>query len=287
MMGIAHPHADFDMCDSTHCQMYRGRSRCTVETDRVVEATAGQVLAYNGEVCRAYYYAISGGYTESYENVWSQGVSIPYLTPVAVPFEKLEDYTYGIWSYEVSESELLAYIGSNSRVQSKLKGKVVSAVITSYTSAGYANCLTVTDEYGNTVSFTQCDTIRIILSKYAKSARVYIGKLASVNINGYKTKLDVNHFAQTDSKGNSVLYSNSSGNFKKSVLTASGEMTLTPDSNSVCVVYGTGWGHGVGLSQYATKEMALLGYDYRYIATYFFPGSVIVPVDKVASTKLS
>ncbi len=38
---------------------------------------------------------------------------------------------------------------------------------------------------------------------------------------------------------------------------------------------GRGWGHGVGLCQYGIKKMAELGYTYRQILEYYYPGSEI------------
>lgn len=39
---------------------------------------------------------------------------------------------------------------------------------------------------------------------------------------------------------------------------------------------GRGWGHGVGMCQYGDKKMAELGYNYRQILDYYFPGSEIL-----------
>jgi len=39
---------------------------------------------------------------------------------------------------------------------------------------------------------------------------------------------------------------------------------------------GRGWGHGVGMCQYGDKKMAELGYNYRQILDYYFPGAEIM-----------
>ena len=44
---------------------------------------------------------------------------------------------------------------------------------------------------------------------------------------------------------------------------------------------GSGWGHGVGMSQYGAYAMATLGYDYREILGYYYKGTSI---GQVAST---
>jgi len=42
---------------------------------------------------------------------------------------------------------------------------------------------------------------------------------------------------------------------------------------------GRGWGHGVGMCQYGDKKMAELGYNYRQILDYYFPGAEIIRLD--------
>ncbi len=43
-------------------------------------------------------------------------------------------------------------------------------------------------------------------------------------------------------------------------------------------VRGYGWGHGVGMCQYGMKRLADLGYDYRQILEYYYPGSQITKI---------
>lgn len=38
---------------------------------------------------------------------------------------------------------------------------------------------------------------------------------------------------------------------------------------------GRGWGHGVGMCQFGSKQLAELGYDYREILRYYYPGAEI------------
>lgn len=50
------------------------------------------------------------------------------------------------------------------------------------------------------------------------------------------------------------------------------------------VFAGKGAGHGVGLCQWGAKEMAELGYPYRSILHYYYPGTEIRPRDRVDMT---
>ena len=47
------------------------------------------------------------------------------------------------------------------------------------------------------------------------------------------------------------------------------------------VFTGRGAGHGVGLCQWGAKEMAQLGYPYQSILRYYYPGTEILPRDRV------
>ncbi len=50
------------------------------------------------------------------------------------------------------------------------------------------------------------------------------------------------------------------------------------------VFAGKGAGHGVGLCQWGAKEMAELGYPYQSILRYYYPGTEILPRDRVVMT---
>jgi SpoIID/LytB domain protein len=66
----------FDLCDQTHCQVARA---ATAATGRVAQATAGQVLLYNGAPASIYYSASCGGRTERPSAVWPGAEDPPYL----------------------------------------------------------------------------------------------------------------------------------------------------------------------------------------------------------------
>lgn len=272
-----HRYQDFDMCDETHCQAYRGRLRSTDRTDAAVKATNNVVLAYDSKICEAFYHAISGGVTESAELVWG-GKGYDYLVSQTIPDEKYENYTNGVWSFEVGEKELFSYLQSNSTVSKYVKHPITSVRISKYTDAGYAYELEITDESGTVSTFTKCDNVRTILSKYCKSARLTIGKSTGVKINdGETVTLDPYNLTHTDKDGNLVRFTSSVGNnaHGKTVITGNGEISeLTSDSTNY-VISGTGWGHGVGLSQYGARDMANNGYTWQEIALYFFPKSYL------------
>ena len=53
----------FDLCDTTHCQVYRGAASETQATDAAVDATHGKVLTFSGRPIEAFYCSTCGGTT--------------------------------------------------------------------------------------------------------------------------------------------------------------------------------------------------------------------------------
>ena len=47
------------------------------------------------------------------------------------------------------------------------------------------------------------------------------------------------------------------------------------------VVVGQGAGHAVGMCQWGMREMAELGYDYQSILKHYYPGTTLLPVNRV------
>ncbi|CUN51135.1 Modifier protein of major autolysin [Mitsuokella jalaludinii] len=75
-----HAAEGYDLCTTTHCQLYKGiASEKTVST-AAVRATRGEVLTYGGQPIEALFHTDSGGMTESSEDVW--GSHVPYLRAV-------------------------------------------------------------------------------------------------------------------------------------------------------------------------------------------------------------
>ena len=76
-----HSEEGFDLCNTSHCQVYEGISAEMQTTTEAVNNTRGEVLFYKGAIIDALFHTDSGGMTESSENVW--GSSVPYLRAVA------------------------------------------------------------------------------------------------------------------------------------------------------------------------------------------------------------
>ncbi len=87
--------ANFDVYDNTRSQMYQGVKAETPATDAAVAATSGQVVEYAGAPVVTYFFASSGGETESDQNVfplapaaWLVGRPDPYDDSFNNPYHR-------------------------------------------------------------------------------------------------------------------------------------------------------------------------------------------------------
>lgn len=83
--------APFDVYADTRSQVYRGVSAETPEASEAVDATAGQVLLYDGQVATTVFSSSSGGWTQSAADAWG-GQGKPYLVSVQDPYDTLSPY---------------------------------------------------------------------------------------------------------------------------------------------------------------------------------------------------
>jgi len=101
-----HRSEGFDLCDSTHCQLYdpaRIRSSAVADLARAaVRATAGRVLIYRGRVAETFFHADCGGSTAAADDVWG-GERIPYL--VAAP-DVISPVRHRAWTSTIGVADL-------------------------------------------------------------------------------------------------------------------------------------------------------------------------------------
>lgn len=75
-----HASEGYDLCTTTHCQLYTGTAAEKTASTAAVRATRGEVLTYGGKPIEALFHTDSGGMTENSEDVW--GSHVPYLRAV-------------------------------------------------------------------------------------------------------------------------------------------------------------------------------------------------------------
>ncbi len=280
----------YDLLPDTRSQVYGGyEAEIRPGADKVrdaVDATAGEVIYFNGSIVQAYFHANAGGYTEGSENVWSY--SLPYLKPVPSPFdEEALKYPYQTngwpantyrWEIVLSREKLDEKIRNWNNLKAGKDlidiGTVKDIQISknrngsqSPTESGRATSLKLVGNKGDyavykdsirslmglrsTLFTMRMDSEVNLLSLGGKKARVTNGeKLIAVSADGTETKVN----------GSSDEYCIISRHEKRTV----------PKIFQRIVFDGKGHGHGVGMSQWGARGMAAQGYTYQQIIKYYY-----------------
>ena len=104
----------FDLYPDTRSQVYLGIEHEKPSTNAAVDATAGKVVLYQGEVAKTFFFSSSGGRTASAEDVW--GEAVPYLLSVPDPYDNISPYhDWGPY----------AFTGAGLAKKMKMKGRIV------------------------------------------------------------------------------------------------------------------------------------------------------------------
>ena len=84
-------HTIFDVCADDHCQRYQGITKQTSSTvEKAIQATRGQVLMYDDELCDARFSKCCGGRTEEFQYCW-EDTPKPYLVSFEDPYCNTSD----------------------------------------------------------------------------------------------------------------------------------------------------------------------------------------------------
>jgi len=105
----------FDLCDTTHCQLYdpaRIRtSRFAGAARDAVRRTAGQVLTYGRRPVDALFHADCGGRTTAAEAVWG-GRPLPYLLPMK---DDVPALAHRVWQFDATGDAVRAALNHDAR----------------------------------------------------------------------------------------------------------------------------------------------------------------------------
>lgn len=92
----------YDILSTTSDQVFKARNDIPDIVKKAVDATTTQVMTYDDKIISAYFFACSGGRTESPENVWSS--ALPYLKSVEDPYEPFVEGR-STWEARISASK--------------------------------------------------------------------------------------------------------------------------------------------------------------------------------------
>lgn len=122
----AHGHTDYDLCDSTHCQLVRWNANTTrLMTARAAAlATAGETLWFHGRPALAYFGKDCGGHTASPAEIWPGAHPLPYL-PARPDSYCTRDGGHE-WASEISFSDLTAALATHGLARPGWHGLIIA-----------------------------------------------------------------------------------------------------------------------------------------------------------------
>jgi len=155
-----HRDAGFDVCDTTHCQIYqparRQTSRFATAAVEAASRTRGTVLIYDGRSIEAIFHADCGGATAAADAVWG-GAAVPYLMATV---DDLPDPTHRPWRVTATTAELRTALNADERTS--VGRRLDSITIASRDTSGRAAGLSVRGERSFSV---RGDLLRAVLNK--------------------------------------------------------------------------------------------------------------------------
>ena len=164
-----HVKEGFDLCSSTHCQVYVGVTDFD-SINRAIDETRGEVLVYKEKLIDTNFHADSGGMTEDVADVW--GRSTPYLVAVKEIVQLAKPWTVKV----VKLSKLTVGKGASDRSSS---GRVQSAQINGKTFKG--NELRQKFSLPSTLFDMKLDDGEIIFTGYGSGHGVGMSQIGAKN----------------------------------------------------------------------------------------------------------
>jgi stage II sporulation protein D len=101
----------YDLYDDSRSQVYGGVGAETAAADVAVADTSGQIVTYAGQPAVTYFFASSGGYTESIQDAWPGASPEPWLRGVPDPYDGAAGDPYHSWGAEMSVAAASAKLG--------------------------------------------------------------------------------------------------------------------------------------------------------------------------------
>lgn len=248
----------YQLCASVHCQVYKGLNGSSPRSDRAIAATKGLVLTYQNELVDALYSSTTGGVTAPFSDIWN-GEERPYLKAIIDSPSRLWDLSkQSLASEDAFRRFISLKDGFNESGRNVFRWRRESTI-----EALSQDLRTYLERTKHPLAnFTKIEKMEII--DRSPSGRIL-------------------ELAVTTDKGIVKL-------FKTEVRSAFGpprstlfylEPIYNPDKTLKGYAFiGGGFGHGVGLSQYGSYNLAKLGWSAEQILSFYYPGAKVEPLNQ-------
>jgi SpoIID/LytB domain protein len=257
-------HSLFDVCADDHCQRYQGITKIISDkANAAIDATFGEFLLSEGEICDARFSKCCGGISENFENVW-EPVYHPYLSKIV---DSKDDGTTCVDLRQ--EDEAQSWIRhSPDAFCNTTDQQILSQVLPDFDQA-------TQDFYRWKVAYSQAELSKLIrkrtgidfgtIIQMEALSRGHSGRIIKLKITGSKRTVTIG-------KELEIRRALSPSHLYSSAFVVD-HLAIQDDIPQQFVLTGAGWGHGVGLCQIGAAVMGEKGYNYRQILEHYFRGS--------------
>lgn len=257
-------HVNFDVCADDHCQRYQGVTRqSTPKVAQAINATRGQVLMSDGELCDARFSKCCGGVTEEFQYCW-ENTPKPYLRSVMDANGTAPDLSDEATAEQWIRTSPTAFCNTTDK-------KILAEVLNDYDRE-------TPDFYRWRVEYTQEELAALIKEKTKDDfgrivdlvplQRGKSGRICRLKIEGTKKSLTIG-------KELEIRRTLSQTHLYSSAFVVDREMSEGDNTPKRFILTGAGWGHGVGLCQIGAAMMSNKGYDYDDILLHYYRGAEI------------
>ena len=249
----------YELSADVHCQVYKGLSGASPNSDRAIRATKGQVLTYQNQLVDALYSSTTGGVTAKFSDVWN-GEDRPYLKPIV-------DAASNVWNLSrqslANEQNFQQFININ---------------------RGFNEVGWKTFRWRRESSIEQLTKdlqkyLEVNRSPFASFQKLQGLEVVERSPGGRILKLSV----QTDIGTFNLFKDEVRSAFSAPRSTLFYLETVKKDNNPFWgyAFVGGGFGHGVGLSQTGSYRLAELGWTSKRILNFYYPGTTLQVLDAV------
>jgi SpoIID/LytB domain protein len=252
-------HTNFDVCADDHCQRYQGLTRAsTLKVREAIEATWGELLMDGSKICDARFSKCCGGAVEEFQYCW-EPVKYSYLVKLrdGKNTQDLPDLTI--------EENAHKWIMENPEAFCNTTDKnILSQVLNNYD-----------QETVNFYRWKEEYTVKELSELVYKRSGVDYGEIIDLipverGTSGRLVKLKIVGTKKTMTIGKELEIRRT---LSTSHLYSSAFVVEKTDGKFI--LYGAGWGHGVGLCQIGAAVMGEQGYKYKEILLHYFVGASI------------
>jgi len=256
-------HTYFDVCADDHCQRYQGITRSTTElVEKAVKETHGEVLAIEGEICDARFSKCCGGVTEVFENVW-EPVNHSYLQKIVDNSSIPEGFSLDLENEDAAKKWIM---GNPAAFCNSFDKKVLKQVLNDYDQE-------TNDFFRWIVVYSQAELSELVKIRSGIDFGT-ITDLIPVERGGsarlIKLKIVGTLKTMTIGKELEIRKTLSKSHLYSSVFIVKKQEI---EGNTNFILYGAGWGHGVGLCQIGAAVMGDKGFSYHEILLHYFRGA--------------